>query len=71
MPAVLPEVHMNIWNREGKKIGEVREAGEGLNVYDKNGQPAGRVNSLGTYDKYGRKISTAKDAGLALNNDEK
>jgi hypothetical protein len=57
----------NIWGNNGRKIGEVKELGNGdQNTYDENGQPLGKVRKQGTYDKEWRKISSAKDAGLTF-----
>jgi len=57
----------NIWDSKGRKIGEVKDLGNGdQNTYDHNGQPLGKVRKQGTYDKAGQKISSTKDAGLTF-----
>lgn len=53
-----------IWGTNGKKLGEIRE--NNGNVYDANGQPAGRVSKLGTFDKSGRKLTDSQVPGLLL-----
>lgn len=48
----------NIWDRNGRKIGEVKDLRNGdQNTYDHNGQPLGKVRKLGTFDKDGTGVS--------------
>jgi hypothetical protein len=56
-----------IWDSKGRKIGEVKDLGNGdQNTYDQNGQPLGKVRKQGTYNKDGQKISSTRDAGLTF-----
>jgi hypothetical protein len=62
----------NIWDKEGKLIGSVKNVGSGdLNTYDEHGQPLGKVRKQGTYEKNGQKISTTRDAGLTFGSDQR
>jgi hypothetical protein len=62
-----PDSMAIIWDSKGRKIGEVKDLGNGdQNTYDHNGQPLGKVRKLGTYGKEGRKISSTRDAGLTF-----
>jgi hypothetical protein len=58
---------MRIWDTFGQLIGTVRKFESGdQNSYDQNGQRSGAVRKTGTFDKSGRKISSARDAGLTF-----
>lgn len=67
-----PDSMTIIWDSKGRKIGEVKDLGNGdQNTYDHNAQPLGKVRKLGTYGKEGRKISSTRDAGLTFGNQKR
>jgi hypothetical protein len=48
-------------------VGSVEKSGnKDWNTYDKNGQPLGKVRTMGTYEVRGNKISSERDPGLTF-----
>jgi hypothetical protein len=58
---------MKIWDRFGRLIGTTKSLPNGdHNTYDEHGQPLGKVQKLGTFDKNGQKTSSTRDAVLTF-----
>jgi YD repeat-containing protein len=57
----------NIWDRFGRRIGSVEKPGKNdWNTYDSQGQPLGKVRTMGTYENRGNKITRERDPGLTF-----